>query len=68
MESLPGYDSWLEAPYQRYYAQEERDSNDDPELPRTYTITRRDGRKQETCSCSAYKFPHQAGSGKCKNW
>lgn len=68
MESLPGYDEWLERPYQQYYSQEERDQEDDRWYPRTYTITRRDGRRQETCTCPAYKFPHAVGKGKCRNW
>lgn len=39
----------------------------DVELPMTDTITRKDGRFEEMCTCKAYKFPHRAGSGKCKN-
>lgn len=31
-----------------------------------YSTERRDGRRQDTCICQAYRFPHRRGGGHCQ--
>ena len=38
---------------------------DEPEYYDVDITTRRDGRRQETCHCPAYPFPHRLGGRFC---
>ena len=54
-----------EAYYDRFNPYEQDGDETDPRA--IHDSKRRDGRWQETCTCSAYKFPHRLGSGRCQN-
>ena len=41
------------------------EESDEYALAATRITRRRDGRRQDTCLCPAYPFPHRLGGGRC---